>query len=129
VCKIAEADKHENDPFEPDNAVIHLRLGDTLRSYIIELASLSMRPIQTISIVTIPFDVDAVKHGGIPVIERSKKIAHYLVIITAKIPCCCHKSQPPRRDFSPSLFSFDTSGLGIHLWPGQILRIPSSCQS
>jgi hypothetical protein len=33
MWKVAEADKHENDPFEPDNAVIHLRLGDALRSY------------------------------------------------------------------------------------------------
>lgn len=96
MWKIAEADEHENDSFEPDDAVIHLRLGDALRSYsglherdgliphqaysnLIEQASLRMGPIQTISIVTMPFDVDAVRPGDIPVIERSKKIAHDLV--------------------------------------------------
>lgn len=96
MWRVAEADKAENSTFVPDDAVIHLRLGDVLyaftgrhqrdgllphRTYslLLKQASLKKGPIETISIVTQPFGGSGTRSFDIPGIERSKMIAYDLV--------------------------------------------------
>jgi hypothetical protein len=99
MWRVAEADKAENFSFVPDDAVIHLRLGDVLYSVrgkhqrhqrdgllphltyslLLKQAALEKGPIETISIVTQPFGGSGTRAHDMSVIERSKMIAYDLV--------------------------------------------------
>jgi hypothetical protein len=96
MWRVAEADRAENSSFVPDDAVIHLRLGDVLYSFsgshqrdgllphltyslLLKQAALEKGPIETISIVTQPFGGSGTRSFDIPGIERSKMIAYDLV--------------------------------------------------